>query len=123
MRVNRGLILASAPLVLAAPTPSLFGVILALEAGIAEVITTVSNQIIEVAVSKLGATLQTNAAKHGSVWNYGSISCPKVALFIPRYLHDIAWTKKSTNYVSWTTYKANGVNFGAWLEQYTGFTI
>ncbi|TGO56176.1 hypothetical protein BCON_0081g00190 [Botryotinia convoluta] len=120
MRVNRGLILAAAPLVLAAPTPSLFGDILALEAGIAKVITTVVSTVksdIEVAVSKLGATLQTNAAKHGSVWNYGSISCPKVALSIQRYLHDIAWTKKSTNYVNWTTYKANGVNFGAWLEQ------
>ncbi|KAF7915137.1 hypothetical protein BELL_0042g00220 [Botrytis elliptica] len=120
MRVTKGLILAATPLVLAAPTPSLFGDILALEAGIAKIITTVVSTVksdIEVAVSKLDATLQTNAAKHGSVWNYGSISCPEVALSIQRYLHDISWTKKSTNYVDWTTYKASGVNFGAWLEQ------
>ncbi|KAK8905509.1 hypothetical protein QC760_006687 [Botrytis cinerea] len=120
MRVTKGLFLAVAPLAVAAPTPSLFGDILALEAGIAKVVTTVVSTVksdIQVAVSKIGATLQTDASKHGSVWNYGNIPCPEVALSIQRYLHDIAWTKKSTNYVDWTTYKANGINFGAWLEQ------
>lgn len=120
------LALALAPATLAAPTPSLFGDIIAEANGIANGIKTTvatvvtSQSALASAVAKLGTTLQSTAdaaAKHGSTWSYLSISAPAVNLVTKRFSHIISWSKQSANYIDWTTYKANGVNLGAWLEQ------
>lgn len=114
---------ALVPTVLAAPAPSLFGsLIVAANNAESEISNIIQSKVtstlsaLAAAVSSLGATLQTNGASHGSVWNYQSISSTSKSASSTRYSHTITWPS-STSYVNWTTYKANGVNFGAWLEQ------
>lgn len=110
---------ALAPVALAAPTPSLFGsdLLAAVDATVSKIITTTVSDVsaLASAVSKLGTTLATNAASHGAVWNYQSIT-PSTNKTISKIAHSIKWPA-STSYINWSTYKANGVNLGAWLEQ------
>ena len=41
-----------------------------------------------------------------------------IKLSLSRFAHSIPWSKQnSAQYIDWKTYKANGVNLGAWLEQ------
>jgi glucan 1,3-beta-glucosidase len=118
------LLLAVGSVALAAPAPNFISNLLSAEAGIKSTIETTiksaipSLNILTAAVSKLGATLQTDAAKHGSIWNADSIVVKIKDVAIKRFSHTISWTKQdSRSYIDWSTYKANGVNLGAWLEQ------
>ncbi|KAJ9626292.1 hypothetical protein H2203_003924 [Taxawa tesnikishii (nom. ined.)] len=64
-------------------------------------------------LSSLGITLSTNGGSHVPLW------VPKVALSAIRYSHFISWPKgvNGGNFINWSTYKANGVNLGGWLEK------
>jgi hypothetical protein len=75
-------------------------------------VTTTLNSLL----SSIGVSLQNNAAAHGSTWNWRDLNFPAVLWYSKRFSHSLNWPKK-VNFVDWTTYKANGVNFGAWLEQ------
>jgi hypothetical protein len=123
MHPNILLAALAAPVALAVPTPSLFGDIIAAEANafnqIANTIkTVVTKPLSDIAsiVSALGTTLATNGASHGSVWNYNAISVVETILSDIRHSHPVSWPKQ-VSWMNWSTYKANGVNLGAWLEQ------
>jgi hypothetical protein len=62
----------------------------------------------------------TSAANHGKVAKYqkqGPFSVPHVKPHSQRYEHTINFPKgyEGGKFVNWKTYKANGVNLGAWL--------
>lgn len=122
MRVHIALVLGLAASTQAAPVPSLFGdLAAALEASVQNIVTTVTSQVktaqtLASAVSKLGVTLQTNAAKHGNIFSSSQFVYNEIAT-IKKIAHDIAWAKQGKSFINWKTYKANGVNLGAWLEQ------
>lgn len=66
--------------------------------------------------------VENNAASHGPTWNYHSLTFPAVAASFNRYKHFLKWNK-NVNFVDWKTYKSNGVNLGAWLEQEKDYDI
>ena len=107
----------------AAPVPSLFGdLITSIIGGVENAVTTVTSTVtspdsLAAAVAKLGVTLQTNAASHGSIFSCNQITFGQVDSLINKIAHSITWPKQNRNFVNWKTYKANGANFGAWLEQ------
>ncbi|KKY25213.1 putative glycoside hydrolase family 5 [Diplodia seriata] len=71
-------------------------------------------------LQKLGITIQTNANSHGiTVSGIYSFTFPKVSLSPKRITHAINWPKgcDGQKFINWSTFKANGVNLGAWLEQ------
>ncbi|GME52737.1 putative beta- -exoglucosidase protein [Neofusicoccum parvum] len=70
-------------------------------------------------LNKIGVSLQTNGNAHGSVSGAVTFTFPKVNLSPKRFSHPITWPKgcSGQNYMNWSTFKANGVNLGAWLEQ------
>lgn len=115
------IIATSVPATLAAPAPSLFGDILGgVLAKVNSQVKTSTKSVSELSqlVSKLGTTLQTNAKKHGSVWSCLNISVPKIIVSKKRFSHKISWPFTSkVKFVDWKTYKSNGINLGAWLEQ------
>ncbi|KAL2073884.1 hypothetical protein VTL71DRAFT_11210 [Oculimacula yallundae] len=67
-------------------------------------------------LSNLGVSLQHNADSHGPVWNWHNLKFPKIEASLQRFARFLNW-KATVNFVDWTTYKANGVNLGAWFEQ------
>ena len=117
------LLTAAAPAVLAAPVPSLLGDIFAdLQGAISHVTTTVTSHLSPVeelakAVKKLGTTLKTNAGIHGNKLGCNDFTFPKVDGHHGKNKHDISWPAQKKNFINWRTYKSNGVNLGAWLEQ------
>ena len=124
MRSSTLLLAAMSPLALAAPTPSFISNLLKAEAGITTAITTTLKsavtdaQTLSAALAKLGVKLSSDASKHGSVWNHDNLVVDKIKLSLKRFAHSIPWSKQnSAQYIDWKTYKANGVNLGAWLEQ------
>ncbi|KAK4499741.1 hypothetical protein PRZ48_007927 [Zasmidium cellare] len=131
MRLRSTLVVGLAATAHAAPVPSLFGDLLAgLIGGVEQAITTVTSDVDAVAsklassVAQLGATLQNNAAKHGNIISCNQWTFDQVDDFLKRISHSITWpSQKNKNFVNWTTYKANGVNFGAWLEQEQNYDI
>lgn len=75
------------------------------------------NASLSAILSSLGITQATNSGSHGSTWNVAqNFSCPTVALSSVRNSHTFDFSVPS-GFVNWTTFKANGVNLGAWLEQ------
>jgi glucan 1,3-beta-glucosidase len=122
MRVNAPLILGLAASTQAVPVPNFFGDLFAsIEASVENVITTVTSQVKAVetlasSVSKLGVTLKTDAAKHGSIFSSNDFVYNEIAT-IKNIIHNIIWAKQGRSFVNWRTYKGNGVNLGAWLEQ------
>ena len=128
MRFQSTLVLGLAASTQAAPVPGLIGDLFAgLIGDINNVITTVTTQIkstsaLADAVSKLGVTLQTNGNNHGSIFGCNQFSFNEVAT-IKKIIHDIIWAKQGRSFVNWTTYKANGVNLGAWLEQEQNYDV
>lgn len=122
MRFHAALALGLAASTQASPVPSLFGDLLAgLEASVQNVKTTVTSQIkgaqtLADAVAKLGVTLKTDAAKHGSIFSSNQFIFNEIAA-IKKIVHKISWSKQNKDFVNWRTYKGNGVNLGAWLEQ------
>jgi len=108
--VSAKLLLAALPLVAAFPSPqpvtvderSLLGNLLG---------------SVETLLSQLGVTLYQLGYKHGYTWNMKqNFTAPAVTLSAVRYAHSITFPP-SNQWIDWTTYKGNGVNIGAWLEQ------
>lgn len=125
MRVNAALVfggLAASAHAAPVANPSLFGDLLAgIQASVNNVITTVSTQVrpgnaLADAVAKLGVTLKTDASKHGRIFSCNQFVFNEVAA-IKNIIHNIIWAKQGRSFVNWKTYKSNGVNLGAWLEQ------
>ncbi|KXT03799.1 hypothetical protein AC578_732 [Pseudocercospora eumusae] len=113
----------------AAPVPSLFGdLITSIIGGVENTVTTATSAVaspesLAAAVAKLGVTLHTNAASHGSIFSCNQITFGQVDRLINKIAHSITWPKQNKNFVNWKTYKANGVNFGAWLEQENNYDL
>jgi len=91
------------------------------EPGIVDALSSISNKVNSL-LKNLDVAVQTNGASHGSVWNYHKLNFPKVIISLQRFKHNLIW-KKNVNFVDWKTYKANGVNLGAWLEQEKDYDI
>lgn len=89
--------------------------------GIFDAISSTRNTINSI-LSDLGVSLQTNGASHGSVWNYHKLTFPQVVASLKRFKHNLVWNK-NVNFGNWKTYKFNGVNLGAWLEQKKDYDI
>ncbi|KAH7053422.1 putative glucan 1,3-beta-glucosidase A [Macrophomina phaseolina] len=70
-------------------------------------------------LQKIGISIQTNSNSHGSLSGAITFTFPKVSLSLKRFVHEITWPKGYTEqaFMDWSTFKANGVNLGAWLEQ------
>jgi glucan 1,3-beta-glucosidase len=112
MRLSAFILFVSAARTIAAPVP---------EPGLWDIFGHISNDVNQF-LSSLGVSLQTNGANHGPVWNYHQLTFPKVIQSLQRFKHSVEW-KKNVNFVNWRTYKANGVNLGAWLEQEKDYDI
>jgi glucan 1,3-beta-glucosidase len=83
------------------------------------VITTVTSSItnnLAQQVAALGCTLQTNANQHGKVLSSVALAIQEVEVAAKRFTQLCNWSKPGKQYINWSTYKANGVNLGAWLE-------
>ncbi|KAG9673068.1 glycoside hydrolase family 5 protein, partial [Aureobasidium melanogenum] len=116
MRLSTLLLAGSGSAVLAAPTPSLMGDLLSLTN---DIITTVTSTIVNDLASQvaaLGCVLQTNANQHGQILNTAALTIEAIEVAAKRFTQICNWSKPGNRYVNWSTYKANGVNLGAWLE-------
>lgn len=94
---------ALATTTIAAPTPSLLGDIIVAQVNALKAVDTIIKTVvtdtvktIAQIVSTLDATLQTNAASHGNVWNYLNIKPTAKNVSSTRYSHSISWTKSSS---------------------------
>jgi glucan 1,3-beta-glucosidase len=116
MKSSAILLTAAGPAVLAAPVPSLMGNLLSLTNNVFTTVTSTVVSTLAQDVAKLGATLQTNANKHGQIVSSVALAVQKVEVSVQRFTQNCVWPKLGKNYIDWTTYKANGVNLGAWLE-------
>lgn len=116
MRPSTLLLAASGSAVLAAPTPSLLGDILSLTNNVITTVTsTITNNLAQ-QVAQLGCTLQTNANKHGQIISSVALTVQAIEVAAKRFTQTCNWSKPGKSYINWSTYKANGVNLGAWLE-------
>ncbi|KAI5359813.1 putative glycoside hydrolase superfamily [Septoria linicola] len=128
MRVQSALVLGLAASTQAAPVPGLIGDLFAgIQASVNNVVTTVTSQVksanaLANAVAKLGVTLKTDGDKAGSKFSCNQFVFNEIAT-IKKVIHDIVWAKQGRSFVNWTTYKANGVNLGAWLEQEQNYDL
>jgi glucan 1,3-beta-glucosidase len=115
MRPSTLLLAASGSAVLAAPTNN--------------VITTITSSItnnLAQQVAALGCTLQTNANQHGQVVSSVALAIHEIEVAAKRFTQFCNWSKPGKQYIQWSTYKANGVNLGAWLEieqNYVSLTV
>jgi glucan 1,3-beta-glucosidase len=116
MRPSTLLLAASGSAVLAAPTPSLLGDILSLTNNVITTVTSSITNNLAQQVAALGCTLQTNANQHGQVLSSVALAIQEVETAARRFTQLCNWSKPGKQYINWSTYKANGVNLGAWLE-------
>jgi glucan 1,3-beta-glucosidase len=91
------------------------------EPNLSSLFSSISNTV-NLLLSSLGVSIQTNGGTHGSTWNYHDLKFPQVIVAIQRFKHNLVW-KNHVNFIDWKTYKANGVNLGAWLEQEKDYDI
>jgi glucan 1,3-beta-glucosidase len=126
MRPSTLLLAASGSAVLAAPTPSLLGDILSLTNNVITTVTSSITNNLAQQVAALGCTLQTNANQHGQVVSSVAFAIQEIEVAAKRFTQFCNWSKPGKQYIQWSTYKANGVNLGAWLEieqNYVRFTV
>jgi glucan 1,3-beta-glucosidase len=116
MRPSTLLLAASGSAVLAAPTPSLIGDLLSLTNNVITTVTSSITNNLAQQVAALGCTLQTNANQHGKVLSSVALAIQEVEVAAKRFTQLCNWSKPGKQYINWSTYKANGVNLGAWLE-------
>ena len=76
------------------------------------------------AVKKLGLTLQTNAGQGGPSLAASELVVGDIDGIPGEKKHAIHWPHpKHRKYIDWKTYKSNGVNLGAWMEQEENFDV
>jgi hypothetical protein len=125
MRPSALLLAASGSAVLAAPTPSLLGDILSLTNNVITTVTSSITNNLAQQVAALGCTLQTNANQHGQIVSSVALAIQEIEVAAKRFNQLCNWSKSGKQYIDWRTWKANGINLGAWLEieqNYVSFT-
>jgi len=112
--VSAKLLVALLPLAAALPSPQ------AAQVNERGLIGDLVGGLLNTVLGALGVVQYTQAYLHGKVWNVNqNFTAPACTLSTARFTHDLALISP-VSWIDWTTYKGNGVNLGAWLEQEQG---